>query len=336
MKSLRRLRTLHGQVGRGFTLVELLVVIAIIGVLVALLLPAIQAAREAARRSQCTSQMKQYGLAILNYETAKKALPPPYTKNDGKVGKHGLTPFVLPYMEQGALFSQYDLKKNWDYDTPTASNLKIQRTPIAVLKCPSAPPSATYVPNAIDYSVDTRFGFGSAASLAKNKLLSAPARIRDRGIDGNNWSSVLAHFLVPASSPPTPTTNWVDDYTQDPIRVRNVTDGMSNSIMIVECAGRPDYWEGKSFKGTDANGSLKEVKGIGWADDQNWFVIHNVCGDTQMMNCNNDNEIYSFHNQGCNFIFGDASVHFLQESIDPDVFVSLFTRAGDDVVNGDF
>jgi hypothetical protein len=214
--------------------------------------------------------------------------------------------------------------------------LRIQANPIPVLKCPSAPASANYVPNAIDYSVDTRFGFGTAASLAKNKLLAAPAKIRDRGIDGNNWSSVLAHFLVPASSPPNATTNWVDDYTQDPVRVRNVTDGMSNSIMIVECAGRPDLWEAGVYKPTDASGNPISVKGIGWADDQNWFVIHNVCGETQMMNCNNNNEIYSFHNGGCNFIFGDASVHFLQEAIDPDVFVSLFTRAGDDVVNGDF
>ena len=66
---------------RGFTLVELLVVIAIIGILVALLLPAIQAAREAARRTQCTNKMKQLGLAILNYESAKKLLPMAYTPN---------------------------------------------------------------------------------------------------------------------------------------------------------------------------------------------------------------------------------------------------------------
>src|SRR4029078_12018025 len=66
---------------RGFTLVELLVVIAIIGILVALLLPAIQDAREAARRTQCTNKMKQLGLAVLNYESARKVLPLAYTPN---------------------------------------------------------------------------------------------------------------------------------------------------------------------------------------------------------------------------------------------------------------
>src|SRR5690606_38709681 len=103
---------------RGFTLVELLVVIAIIGVLVALLLPAVQAAREAARRAQCNSQMKQYGLAVLNYESARKELPPCYTMEaweNGKqvMGKNGVTPYLLPYMEPGNLFQQYDSTKNW-------------------------------------------------------------------------------------------------------------------------------------------------------------------------------------------------------------------------------
>src|SRR5215212_9599621 len=105
----------------GFTLVELLVVIAIIGILVALLLPAIQAAREAARRTQCTNKMKQLGLAILNYESAKKVLPMAYTPNytgdqfygacsgsgnpttksknaDNGLHKHFVLTFILPYM----------------------------------------------------------------------------------------------------------------------------------------------------------------------------------------------------------------------------------------------
>jgi prepilin-type N-terminal cleavage/methylation domain-containing protein len=74
---------------RGLTLVELLVVIAIIGILVALLLPAIQAAREAARRSQCVNKMKQLGLAVLNYESSRKLLPPANTPNDTTAFKMG-------------------------------------------------------------------------------------------------------------------------------------------------------------------------------------------------------------------------------------------------------
>src|SRR5215471_9824294 len=82
--------SLYRSQKRGFTLVELLVVIAIIGILVALLLPAIQAAREAARRSQCVNKMKQLGLAVLNYESAKKVLPYANTPNNTLAQKTGL------------------------------------------------------------------------------------------------------------------------------------------------------------------------------------------------------------------------------------------------------
>src|SRR4051794_6251308 len=102
---------------RGFTLVELLVVIAIIGILVALLLPAVQAAREAARRSQCVNNLKQITLAMLNYEGAKKQLPVlytflnPHTKADAPA--HGIHIWILPYMEYQPVYDQYDFTKLW-------------------------------------------------------------------------------------------------------------------------------------------------------------------------------------------------------------------------------
>src|SRR3954464_13578307 len=97
----------------GFTLVELLVVIAIIGVLVALLLPAIQAAREAARRGQCTNNLKQLGIAIQNYESRTRELPPGHrmTKVGTDIDSVGSwVTVILPYLERSALFSQIDPK----------------------------------------------------------------------------------------------------------------------------------------------------------------------------------------------------------------------------------
>src|SRR6188768_3901810 len=110
---------------RGFTLVELLVVIAIIGVLVALLLPAVQAAREAARRMQCTNNLKQLGLALANYETAIKSYPPGafwQYPPDTNALKGSCLLHLLPFMEQQNIYDQVDFKQ---------FNVEKQTTPVA-------------------------------------------------------------------------------------------------------------------------------------------------------------------------------------------------------------
>ena len=139
----------------GFTLVELLVVIAIIGVLVSLLLPAVQAAREAARRAQCQSQIKQFALAMHNYESANGHFPEgTRTKlqstcnglsalgNGGSQCNNGPSwaILILPYIEQQALFDQMDLNEPFPYlysDCKNSPNRALMMTPLGIWQCPS-------------------------------------------------------------------------------------------------------------------------------------------------------------------------------------------------------
>ncbi|MCC6491614.1 MAG: DUF1559 domain-containing protein [Pirellulales bacterium] len=319
---------------RGFTLVELLVVIAIIGVLVALLLPAVQAAREAARRMTCGNNMKQIGLAVLNYENAKKVLPPAYTPNDAdlKMGQSNIMAHILPYFEQGSIAQQYDLSADFKgRSTASARNTQLLSTEIEFLKCPSSPPTSTNLVAPCDYAVCIDFVNG--ASYAKDKLI-AQKLIRDRGrlneFDSNNdgkiddfrWYSMLG----------------TNRYLHNDMRVslKEVTDGTTTTMMFFEDAGRPDDWRNGQLFRSAGEAGFAGATGTGWGDIDSFFGVHDECGGGQMMNCHNNNEIYSFHQGGCNFVMGDASVHFIEENINPDTFVSLFTRNADDVVAEDF
>src|SRR5262245_46589934 len=144
---------MHRPQARGFTLVELLVVIAIIGILIALLLPAVQAAREAARRTECINNCSQYGTALMNYEGAKRSFPfsrapsdkltvPDRTKPGGGAStsaKQSWTTLILPYIEEQGISTQYDQSQPW-YDnlaTGRQTNLVVVSQPIKMFVCPS-------------------------------------------------------------------------------------------------------------------------------------------------------------------------------------------------------
>ena len=105
-----------------------------------------------------------------------------------------------------------------------------------------------------------------------------------------------------------------------------VRDGLSNTFMLFEDAGRPTKYKRREVVSGSSSGSK-------WAAAAAYFVIHESdCGLDTLMNCSNDNEIYSFHSGGAMFLYGDGSVHFHSESMSPETFVSRFTRAGGDIV----
>jgi len=278
---------------RAFTLVEVLVVIAIVGVLVALLLPAVQAAREAARRMQCSNNLRQIGLAIHHYHDSYRVLPPAYSRRPG----HNMLAFLLPYLEQGAIYQVY----RWDVAWDDPANDPATHVNVGVFLCPSADAGRQYVADyaTCEYLINNQ---------ARRDLIRS-GRISPR----SNWDG-----LFEKGDPG-------DDYA--PARpMASVRDGLSNTFMLFEDAGRPiEYFGAKRTGRTD-------VTGAAWASRRAEFWIHFLCDDSPIINCTNNNEIYSFHPTGANFLYGDASVHFHPETIDTDTFVSLFTRAAKDPI----
>jgi prepilin-type N-terminal cleavage/methylation domain-containing protein len=119
---------------RGFTLLELLVCVGIIGILLALLLPATRSSRPAARRAQCTNNLKQIALALHNYESEQDALPPAYTVDAEGRPLHSWRTLILPYLEQGPLYRTIDLSKPWN----DPANAQARETSLPVFQCPEA------------------------------------------------------------------------------------------------------------------------------------------------------------------------------------------------------
>jgi prepilin-type N-terminal cleavage/methylation domain-containing protein/prepilin-type processing-associated H-X9-DG protein len=151
---------LSGSAGRrGFTLVELLVVIAIVGVLVALLLPAIQAAREAARRSQCINHLKQFGIALHNYHGTNRSFPQGAVMKTVNQVYTNAYAALLPYFEESALHSIYNPDRPWEDQQPG-----VAATAIAVFKCPSSGAENPFFDELLGRVVkDTTFGLGEYA-----------------------------------------------------------------------------------------------------------------------------------------------------------------------------
>jgi prepilin-type N-terminal cleavage/methylation domain-containing protein/prepilin-type processing-associated H-X9-DG protein len=312
---------------RGFTLVELLVVIAIIGILVALLLPAVQAAREAARRAQCINNLKQMTLATLNHEDTYKELPRIYTWVEGKTEPdppaHGVHVYLLPFMEYQPVYDTYDFKVLWSHFN---NNLKAAATNIPEFVCPSAPsinersrennnfPQGSYA----DYSVN-----GRIAPSAVCVLLATG--VAERSDWQNLFTGVPEYEDYDVNGCPSGKLKKQTGET----KFNQVTDGLSHTVMYSEDAGRPDLYEDGVKKSTT------NVSGSRWASPDTEFWSHEICaGGNSLINCNNDNEVYSFHIGGAMFSFADGSVRFLSDDLDIETQISVNTRAGDDVVTG--
>jgi prepilin-type N-terminal cleavage/methylation domain-containing protein len=314
---------------RGFTLVELLVVIAIIGVLVALLLPAVQAAREAARRSQCANNLRQVGIATQNYHDARRELPPM------RVDDHHPTwlMLLLDYMEQSNLANLWDYKLGCFYD----QQLETRTAVVASYICPSVNHETLVVERKPD-SVHGHASIPYAGSIADYRAV-AGSTCRIVTYDGSTGHTVDG---------PIPQCDRAAGHVKysDPGRrymvsfkgltsLKSITDGTSLTILGGE-VGRGTSESGHAFNGDHVPGPL-----IG----QRWpFCLRPdlppipdgpMPPAADLLNYGDDG-FGSTHPAIVQFVMCDSSVTAISKEIDPAVLDRMATRAGDDLydING--
>tara|TARA_R110002049_G_scaffold4601_5_gene32041 strand:- start:65044 stop:65976 length:933 start_codon:yes stop_codon:yes gene_type:complete len=294
----------------AFTLIELLVVIAIIGVLVGLLLPAVQSAREAARRMSCSNNLRQVGLATHNYHSVYRQFP----RKSLRVVGHTWAVAILPFLEQNNVYEKYDFDVRWNHP----NNRTIIQTRIQTFVCPSTPDS---------------------------QLLDQAGNVRTATTDyvphGQLSRDIMNAGYI--NHRPDPTGLLTGNRLT---RFRDCLDGVSNTMLLVEDAGRPQYWAGNRFGPRTNNngcGNLNVTdwrsKRGGWADPGNFIPVHGFehdglsCSGPYIINRTNNNEAYSFHVGGMQLNMADGSTHFVTEQIDKEVYASLVTVRGHEVVS---
>ncbi|GAB6187757.1 DUF1559 family PulG-like putative transporter [Thermopirellula anaerolimosa] len=309
----------------GFTLIELLVVIAIIGVLIGLLLPAVQASREAARRAHCQNNQKQISLAFYNYDSAHGEYPPSRKRVPAYVGCY---PFVLPYMEQGNLFDAYNFDVHWFDDR----NRDVIKTEVPTFLCPSAPRDGFHRGTKVDKELQMTISWEAAVTdympvgAVKEELMSLGLMDPIGDVRG-----AMTKMLGPNKASE-PADKSSVPYVRN--RVADITDGTSNTILIVESAGGPNHYVARGRK----TGAVS-AHPSGWADFGNVTDIEGSTYDGLTkngpcaVNCTNQKNIYSFHPGGANVGLADGSVRFLREDVSMRVVGALVSRAGNEAVS---
>ena len=281
---------------RGFTLVELLVVIAIIGILIGMLLPAVQSVREAARRVQCSNNLRQIGLGFHNYESSFGNFPVASTLSNF-VSAFAV---VLPQIEQGNIYDAYDYSL---YYTDPA-NAQISQEQIPVFLCPSM-----NIPRRVPEPLANEIGGPSSYLVSEG---SQSFMIEANGMFGMSW----AQF----------------GFNNRPVSIGEVYDGTSNTLFVSETTYQAEdlLWPASTpLAGTVRYGYARWVVGYprGISMGTTRFPLNRPSAATQ-------GGYSSQHPGGLNFLLVDGSVHYVNESITSEVLTALATRAGGEVIDG--
>ncbi len=320
----------------AFTLIEVLVVIAIIGILVGMLVPAVQKVRQSAARVQCANNLKQMALACHSIVSVNRGFPPSrtiYVTSGAKAGTlaqaggaatngHGWGVNLLPYIEQKNLYDSYQFYPsakwgNWAWDV----NQAVVSKPVEIYQCPATP-----MQNRTTVVSTSTPGFNTTNC---NISPTSPGK----AVYGDYfapWSLTTTGLSGVGSTKPA-----LDPYGNF-VPLASFTDGLSNTILFNECAGRPDYYIKGKRQASNSNMSNPYWWGP-WASFnayalQTYSADGTKQGTACSINCNNSQGVYSFHSGGANFAFCDGSVRFISEGISALALMELFSRNGNEVV----
>jgi len=332
---------------KGFTLVELLVVIAIIGVLVAMLLPAIQAAREAARRSQCTNNLRQLSLACLNHESNFQRLPAGFTSVDGDANTpvdsfHTWASYILPFLEQATVFGEIDFTipayRPWELRGRTCEyGITWLDTQLDVHLCPSDQPRNIHT--------------GDARCFAHGNYLANQGwwhwwQRTNQSIYDMRWNNHFNQTGIDKRGP----FEKVWGQANKGIQLRQITDGTSNTAMLGECR----QYEGEDSRGVMYLGatvySHENPPNARSQDLLEWCASVSGADDRQgLLNpsapCSEANSAArgpwtqparSQHPGGVNVAFCDGRVQFASDDVSIDVWRAISTREGGETISLEF